>query len=470
MVKESGMCAEEECDRRWAREEFGQAKLKDARQVRRLEKIAADFMKQPQASINAASGDWAGSLGAYRFFDSPIEADAVLSGHRQKTIERMQGRAVVLAVQDTTTLNFTSQRAKRGLGQIGTRASGAKGFYCHATLAVDSEGCALGVLDVQSYLRAPEPGKRQRTGEAMKRESVRWLQSLARCQEAALGCGAATQIISVADREADFYELFAYAAQEAPAVGVLVRAQHDRELAEGRLFTQLRAQPLLGTLPVEVPRSAGRVPRRAHLQIRSKAVRLPAPAHWRDAQARPVLELWAVEAWEAQPPKGDPAICWRLLTTLPARSLRQAVTALGYYTLRWKIEVWHKILKSGCQIEDRQLESFERLERVLRVDAVIAWRVLSCMTQGRAQPQLPCTVVLEDYQWKALYAFLKKAPPPRGQPPSLGEAMLLVARLGGFLARKNDGHPGAQVLWRGLAKLDTIAQAWLAFSSPPTCE
>lgn len=461
--------AEEESEDRWAREEFGQTKLKDPRQIRRLEKIASDFMKQPQASINAASGDWAGSLGAYRFFGSPIEADALLSGHRQKTMERMKERAVVLAVQDTTTLNFSSQRAKRGLGSIGTEKSGAKGFYCHATLAVDSEGCALGVLDVQSYVRAPKPGKRQRTGEAMQRESARWLQSLARCQEVAESSGSTTQIISVADREADFYELFAYAAQKAPAVGVLVRAQHDRELAHGQLFEQLRAQLLLGTLPVEVPRSAARAPRQAHLQVRSQVVRLQAPAHWRDAESWPVLELWALEAWEPAPSKAEPAICWRLLTTLPAKTLEEAVTALGYYTLRWKIEVWHKILKSGCQIEDRQLESFEGLERVLRVDAVIAWRVLYLMTQGRAHPQLPCTMVLEDHQWKALYAFVKKAPPPNGQPPTLGEAMALVARLGGFLARKHDGHPGAEVLWRGLAKLDTIAEAWLVFSSPPTC-
>lgn len=311
---------EEEFEGQWAREEFGQTKLKDPRQIRRLEKIASDFMKQPQASINAASGDWAGSLGAYRFFSSPIEADALLSGHRQKTMERMKERAVVLAVQDTTTLNFSSQRAKRGLGSIGTEQSGAKGFYCHATLAVDSEGTALGVLDVQSYVRTSKPSKRQRTGEALQRESARWLQSLARCQEVAEGCGAATHIISVADREADFYELFAYAAQKAPAVGVLIRAQYDRELAHGQLFEQLRAQPLLGTLPVEVPRSATRAPRQVQLQIRSQVVRIQAPAHWRDAESWPVLELWAIEAWEPAPPKGEPAICWRLLTTLPAKT------------------------------------------------------------------------------------------------------------------------------------------------------
>jgi len=454
----------------WVKEEFRQSTLKDPRQIRRLEKIAADFMKEPQGSINAASGDWAASKAAYRIFASEIEADAVLSGHRQKTIERMGERAVVLAVQDTTALNFTTQRAKQGLGSIGTRQGGARGFFCHATLAVDAEGCALGVLDVQSYPRAAERVKRQRTGQARERESVRWLNSLASCQRAAERCGAATQIISVADREADFYDLFAYAAEEAPAVAVLVRAQHDRELEEGRLFAQVRAQPLLGTLPVEVPCS-GESPRRlAHLEIRTRAVRLRAPSHWRQSAQWPVLELQVVEAWEPAPPPGEAPICWRLLTTLPMPELTAAVTVLGYYTLRWKIEVWHKILKSGCRIEARQLESFERLERVLRVDAIIAWRVLYLMTQGRAHPQLSCTVALEDYQWKALYAFMKKAPPPPSdQPPSLGQALLWVARLGGFLARKNDGHPGPQVLWRGLAKLDTLAQAWLAFSSPPTC-
>ena len=462
--------AEEESEERWAREEFGESKLKDPRQIRRLEKIAGDFMKRPQGSINAASGDRAASKAAYRFFASEIAADAILSGHRQKTMERMQERAVVLAVQDTTALNFSSQRAKQGLGSIGTRCGGAQGFFCHATLAIDAQGGALGVLDVQSYVRAPQPVKRRRTGQAMEGENARWLQSLARCQEAAQRCGSATQIISVADREADFYELFAYAAQKAPAVAVLVRAQYDRELAAGRLFAQVRAQPLLGSLPIAVPCAAGQGGRRmVPLEIRSKAVRLPAPAHWQDAGKQPVLELWMVEAWEAAPPAGETPICWRLLTTLPAELLSEALTVLGYYTLRWKIEVWHKILKSGCQIENRQLETYERLERVLRVDAIIAWRVLYLMTQGRTQTQLPCTVVLEDYQWKALYAFTKKAPPPSGQAPPLGEVMLAVARLGGFLARKGDGYPGPQVLWHGLAKLDTIAQAWLAFSPPNTC-
>ena len=427
-------------------------------------------MKQPQRSINAASGDWAASKAAYRFFASKIEADAVLSGHRQKTLERMQKQAVVLAVQDTTALNFTSQRAKQGLGGIGTEQSQARGFYCHATLVVEaSTGAALGVLEVQSYTRKSEPVKRARTGQAKERESGRWLNGLASAQWAAERCPQ-TQIICVADREADFYEFLAFAAAEAPAVEVLVRAQYDRELEEGRLFAQVRAQPLRGILPVAVPPSAGQAGRTAQLEIRTRAVRLPAPAHWRDAAQRPTLELWAVEAWEPAPPKGITPICWRLLTTLPTAALAAAVTVLGYYTRRWQIEVWHKILKSGCRIEDRQLESFERLERVLRLDAIIAWRVLYLMTQGRAHPQLCATVVLEDYEWRALHAFVKKTPlPPESPPPSLGEAMLAVARLGGFLARKSDGHPGAQVLWRGLAKLETIAQAWLSFSSPPTC-
>jgi len=426
-------------------------------------------MRQPQASINAASGSWAAAKAAYRFFASPIEADDLLSGHRQSTIQRMRERPVVLAVQDTTTLNFTTQRAKQGLGSIGTNKSDNKGFYCHTTLAIDPKAGALGVLDMQSYLRKEQPLKRGRTAEATQRESVRWLKSLACCQQAAQSCGPATQIISVADREADFYEFFAYAKKEAPQVELLVRAQYDRELEEGRLFAQIREQPRLGTTEIEVPRSPGQASRTACLQIRAKVIRLKAPAHWRNAEQWPELELWAIEAWEADAPETELAICWRLLTTLPVEGFAEALEKITYYCLRWTIEVWHKILKSGCKFEARQLESFPRLERVLRLDAIIAWRVLYLIGQGRAHPQLDCTAVLETYEWKALYGFLKKAPPPNGQPPSLGEALLLVARLGGFLARKSDGHPGPQVLWRGLSKLDNIAQAWLVFSSPETC-
>ncbi len=452
----------------WAQEEFAACTLKDPRQIKRLGKIAEDMMNQPQASLHAASGDWAASKAAYRFFASPIKADAVLSGHRHKTIERLRGHAVVLAVQDTTALNFTTQRAKRGLGSIGTKSSGAKGFYGHTTLAVDLEGCALGVLDVQSYVRQGPPAKRQRKAEALQRESARWLNSLAHCQQAAHCCGPSTQIIAVADREADFYEFFAYAAQEAPQVGVLVRAKHDRELAGGRLFAQIREQPALGELQIEVPRSAGRKKRPAHLQIRATIVHLQAPAHWRDAAQRPVLELWAIEVWEAAPPKGQPAICWRLLTTRPAKTLAAGVEIVRFYNLRWTIEVWHKILKSGCQVEAHQLRSFERLERVLRLDAIIAWRVLYLMSQGRSHPEQSCAVALEEEQWKALYSFTQKAAPPE-RPPSLGEAMRWIARLGGFAGRKGDGHPGPQVLWRGLAKLETLAQAWLTFVPPKTC-
>jgi len=449
---------------KWVNEEFGEAGLSDGRQVKRLRKMAEDFYAMPQASINEASRNWAASKAAYRFLDSEIDADMLLEAHRQRTLERMKGLEVVLAIQDTTTLNFTTQRAKRGMGGIGTKKSENRGFFCHETLMVDTEGIALGVLDVQSYRRVEQPVKRRRQGQATERESGRWLRSLESCQRAALSSEGAPQIVSVADREADFYEFFAHGAKEASAVEILVRAQHDRELEEGKLFARLAEQNACGYLEVEVPGQDTRAKRRAKLAIRFLPLRMRAPAHWQAASEYPALKLWAIEAREVDQPPGQDAICWRLLTTLPVHNFAQAVQKVRWYTLRWKIEVFHKILKSGCKIEERQLETLERMERVLRIDVVIAWRILFLMTQGRAHPQICCTVLLEDFEWKALHGFVNKGSPAARQPPTLGEAVLWIAKLGGFLARKGDGRPGATVLWRGLAKLDTLSQAWLAFS------
>jgi hypothetical protein len=429
--------------------------------------MAEDFYAMPQASINEASGNWAASKAAYRFLDSDIDADGLLEAHRQSTLKRMKGLEVVLAIQDTTTLNFTTQRAKQGLGAIGTKKSQNMGFFCHETLMVDTEGIALGVFDVQSYIRAQEPLKKQRGGQAMQRESRRWLKSLESCQRAAQSCGGAPQIVSVADREADFYEFFAHRAQEAPAVEILVRAQHDRELEEGKLFARLAEQKRSGYLQVEVPGQDTRAKRRVKLAVHFLAVELRAPAHWRASSEYPSLKLWAIEAREVnQPAAKEGTICWRLLTTLPVEDFEQAVEKVRWYTLRWKIEVFHKILKSGCKIQERQLETLERMERVLRIDVIIAWRILFLMSQGRTHPQICCSVLLEEFQWKALRAFVNKGSPATQQPPTLGEAMLWIAKLGGFLARKGDGPPGATVLWRGLAKLDILSQAWLAFSPP----
>ena len=149
---------------------------------------------------------------------------------------------------------------------------------------------------------------------------------------------------------------------------------------------------------------------------------------------------------------------------VPVTTLVEAVERVQWYAKRWGIEVFHRILKSGCQIEDRQLGTADRLEACLAIDAVVAWRIHHLTWLGRATPDLPCTVAFDDDQWKAVIVFKTRKPPPE-QPPSLRQMIRSIAQLGGFLARKSDGEPGSQTLWRGLQRMDDITAAFRSFTT-----
>ena len=175
------------------------------------------------------------------------------------------------------------------------------------------------------------------------------------------------------------------------------------------------------------------------------------------------MKLWAVLAREVDAPAGAEPVEWLLLTTVTVENFEQAVQRLQWYTGRWQIEVFHRTLKSGCRIETRQLGAADRLEACLAVDLVVAWRIAHLTKLGRETPEVPCTVYFEPHEWQALTAFVARRPEPSATPPSLREAIRLVASLGGFLGRKGDGEPGTQTIWLGLQRLDDIAAAWQAF-------
>lgn len=454
----------------WIEQEFAGVKLGDVRREKRLQRIAHSFASCLQGSVLEATGDWAGAKGAYRFFASEIAPETLLAGHKEQTLARLSHCEVVLALQDTTALNFTTHRATEGLGQIGANCAQNAGFFCHSTLVVDAKGHALGLLKAETYVRHAQRPPRKRGPQAQERESRRWLNSLDACQEAALA-QPHTRIVNIGDREADFYEFAAHARQAAPAVDFVIRAAYDRQREAGAasLFAEVGQHKSAGELEIEVPRSATAKARRAKLEIRFCAVSLSAPAHWlAEARGAAPLALWIMEAREASSEANQEGICWRLLSNLPIESFAQAVEKVQWYSQRWKIEVFHKVLKSGCAVERRQLETRARLERALMLDLVMAWRVLHLMGLGRAQPQLSAAVVLEEYQWKALHCFARQSREAPRRPPPLGEALRAIAKLGGFAGRKSDGFPGPAVLWRGLRRLDDIAAAYLAFGQK-TC-
>ena len=366
----------------WAHHELAHAQLSDRRLVKRLITITTNFAQQPTAAIPQACGSWSRTKAAYRFFDNDaVEPEAILAAHLQAAVQRMQAHPVVLCAQDTTTLNYSTHPQTRGLGPISNNRDKTLGLFLHSTLALTPTGQPLGLLHAQTWARSGRhfgrsSHQRNRTPRAQK-ESQKWIDSLSACQALAGRC-AGTTLVNVADREGDLYDLFqqALAPSGAPTVHLLVRAQHDRQVAHRQkyLWDFLAAQRPQARLQIKVPRKDGQPERLATLAIRFAPVTLQPPTLKED---QPPLSLWVVEAREVRPPKGAKPICWRLLTTLPVTTAAAAIEKVRWYAQRWQIEVLHKVLKSGCQVEQRQLETTVRLRRVLMVDLIVAWRVLS---------------------------------------------------------------------------------------------
>jgi hypothetical protein len=451
----------------WAAEEFGAVALGDARLHQRLLTVARDFYARPQANVPQACGTRARTKAAYRFFaHGDVTMNALLAPHQAATAHRMARERVVLAVQDTTSLNYSTHPATAGLGPIGTRVAGPVGLLVHDTLAYTVDGVALGVLDVQVWARDPAAfGSRHQRYERPleQKESAKWLRSFAAVAAVQRELPTTT-VVSVGDREADLYELFV-AAGEPGAPKLLVRAERDRLVADGQghLWAQVESQPRAGLQALQVPRRPGQPGRVAELEVRFAALTLRPPK--RKPNLGPV-PMWAVQARETAAPAGVTPVEWMLLTTLEVSSFAQATEKLAWYAQRWQIEVYHRTLKSGCRIEQRQLSSVRRLENCLAIDMVVAWRVVHLIKRGRDTPDVPCTVSFEDHEWKALWSFVHQTPQLPAEPPSLRTAIRLVAGLGGFLGRKGDGEPGCQTLWLGLQQLDAIVMAWQIFTSP----
>jgi hypothetical protein len=447
----------------WADDEFGAAQLGDQRRVKRLLSLARDFYARPQANIPQACQSRAKTKAAYRFFDDEDHTmEKLLAAHYESTRHRTAHEKVVLAVQDTSFLNYSAHPATENLGPIATTADGTIGLVLHDTLALNLERTPLGLLNVQCWARDPaQHGKRHQCHDLPieQKESNKWLASYRAVAAAQKRCPA-TMFVSVGDREADIYELFQLALGEPHGPKLLVRAERDRLLADGQghLWDYVKAQPLAGLQEVQIPRRGKRPARVAQLEIRFAEVKLKAPK--RKPELGEVI-VWAIVAEEVNYAVDieDP-LQWLLLTTLVVETFEQAVEKLDWYSGRWSIEVYHRTLKSGCKIEERQLGSADRIEACLAIDLVVAWRIFHLTKLGREVPEVPCTVFFEEAEWKALVAYKTGTAVAPEQPPSLREATRMVASLGGFLGRKGDGEAGTKTLWLGLQRLDDLTAMW----------
>jgi Domain of unknown function (DUF4338)/Transposase DNA-binding/Transposase Tn5 dimerisation domain len=456
----------------WAHEEFGRTRFFDRRLKQRLYRIAEDFYGCPEGSIPEASREKAATMGAYRFFANPrVTMDVILTGHIEATIDRMRQHAIVLAPQDTTTLSYTTHPMTEGLGPVSHRSDEAIGLLLHDTMAFSEEGTPLGIVDAQCWARdVDDAGKAARRKDLPieQKESMKWLRSFRRVAELQKACPG-SKLVSIGDRESDIYELFLEATKDPAGPALLVRLTPgtQRKLADGALLWKfMTARSADGSLSLHLPRAGARKARDTMMDIRFAQVELKPPQR---APAMPVIQAWAVFLSE-RPDwvlNNDP-VEWMLLTTYKVVTLEDAKRRVDWYGRRWGIEVFHRTLKSGCRIKDRQLGTADRLEACLGVDMVVAWRIYHLAMLGRETPDLPCTVFFKDEEWKALCCYVNKTPTPPPEPPTLERAMKMVGQIGGHLGRKSDGNPGTQTLWRGLQRLDTATAMYIIFTSGPT--
>ena len=456
----------------WSEYELRSAKLGDRRLNRRLAILVESLAARPEASVPQATGSWAAAKAAYRFWDNDrVSPEAILAAHRDSVRDRLTGTGPVLAIQDTTALDWTSHPATSGLGYLSNRRK--VGLLAHSVLAADPDGVPLGLLYQHVWARLPEElGHRELRSKlpTKAKETQRWIDALS-ATEAALP--PEVMVVTVADREADFYDLFA--ATRRDGSHLLIRAKPRRRVrhAENLLDRALRTEPVRGAFDVEIPRGPGRPARVASLTARFAAVALAPPLTRRVGDRLPDLPVTAILAEEASPPEGQEPIRWWLLTTLPVTTLAEAERMVLWYSRRWLIERYHYVLKSGCRVEQLQLEDASRLRRALATYAVVAWRLLWLTCRARQDPEGTCDAVIPGTSWQILHRAVERSEPPE-RAPGLRAAVRQLARLGGFLGRASDGEPGVTTLWRGLRRMDDLILGWTlaqqaSRASPPTC-
>ncbi len=450
----------------WVERELEGCEFPDQRLKGRLGKLLADLGQRIGGTIPAACQDWAATKAAYRFFSNPrVDEGIILAGHLAATTARfVTTTGTVLVLHDTTEFSF-SRDTPDGVGQLsfvkGRHVTHTVcGLLMHSSLALTTAGVPLGLAAVKFWTR-----KKFKGTNALKRtinptrvpieekESVRWLENLT---QATRQLGDPSRCVHVGDREADIYELFC-AAHDA-GTHFLVRTCVDRLAGRGKttVAKAMAREPIRGSHEVEVRDDRGQVSK-AKVYLRFCRMTVHPPVGKR--KRYPALSLTVIHAHERGIPVGREPIRWRLLTDLPVEDLASAVEKLDWYASRWKLETYHKVLKSGCQAEQAKLRTAERLTNLLAVLCVVGWRVFWLTMVTRATPDDPPETALTAAEIEVLDRMLtNSAPTPDTPTPkrTVSHYLVAIAELGGYLARENDPPPGNMVVWRGLTRLADI--------------
>ncbi len=447
--------------RTWAEQQFGSCDLGDQRRTKRLMEVAAKAAENPSASFPQQFASWGDLKAAYRLFDCEhVTFEAIATPHWESTRARSAGR--YLAIGDTTEMDFGIHRQVEGLAPTGN--GGGYGFLLHSALLVSADSEELiGLAGQTIHYRRPAPEQENTTQRLQReRESDVWGKVIDLVGLAPEG----VEFVHVLDRGADNFEVFCHLYEQ--QVGWVVRAsQLQRKIltpegAEIALQQYLRTLPLAGTYELDLRARPQQPARTAKLEVRFGRLQMPMPAH-RSPYVKRVnpgpITMWVVWVREIDPPKGVDPIEWVLYTSLPVESFADALVVIGYYEKRWLIEEWHKALKTGCQVEARQLKSPERLEAMIGLMSVVAVRLLQLKSLARTDPERPVRTVVPRL-WIEMLAAARKLSAAVKERLTVYQFYRELAKLGGFLGRKHDGEPGWITLWRGWEKLNSFIRGY----------
>jgi Transposase Tn5 dimerisation domain/Transposase DNA-binding len=463
---------------------------------KRFQKVLNAMSQKPSLKFPAGCEGTAEVKAAYRFVDNEhVTFATVLRPHQDATLLRIREQPVVLIPQDTTELDLTRpNEVMVGAGPLNdtTRV----GFFDHISLVVTPEHLALGVVDAKVWARdsiglhkdAAQKRAERRAKPIEEKESFRWVEGYrAACRVAQASPG--TLVVSLADSEGDIYESLletpAAPGTAARKASFIIRAGQDRALANSEeasssdeirhLHQRVASTPVLAQRTLKIrkrdapatedrQRRKAREARTAVVDIRAVRVTLRGPD--RPGGKLPDLQVNAVLVRERDVPPGVEPVEWLLLTDLPIDTVADVLCVVDYYTCRWQIEIYNRVLKSGCKVEESQLETAERFEPYLALCMIVAWRVMHVMMLGRDCPDLPCDIALDEDEWQAVYATVKRQPPPP-EPPTMQMMVRLIGSLGGWLGRKCDGEPGPKAMWVGMQRMTDLALGWRARGERP---
>lgn len=463
----------------WVPNQVDVTAFRDRRLGKRLARILDDFSKRIGSTLPLASQDWAGTKAAYRFLDNPrVDEEAILAGHFQATRLRFAASpGLALVLHDTTELSY--QRGDvASIGKTRKVCTGKTymdgrprnrtqcGLLMHSSLVVTEAGLPLGLAAIKFWTRKKFKGTNALRNKINatrvpieKKESYRWVENVKQSTQL---LDEPQRCVHIGDRESDIYELFCEAQKQNTLF--LVRTCVDRlaEHGDTTIAQQLARRATRGVHRVVVRDQHGRSST-ATLQVRFRQMRVLPPIG-KQKRYQPLL-LTVIHARETTCPKDRKRIDWKLLTNLRVENLREATQKLDWYAMRWKIETFHKILKSGCRAEGAKLRTAERLTNLMAIYCILSWRIFWLCMLNRAAPHAPASLVFTDDEQRLLDHLLPPSSPVPSRLP-VAHYLVAVAKLGGYLARRRDPPPGNMVLWRGFARLTDIH---LGFSLAQTC-